>query len=402
MIRNQETETHMVIKNARVVTPNEILEGYDVLVENGIIQAIQKEITAPDCVDASGLYLTPGFVDIHTHGGYGADFMDATDEAFSAALGFHRDNGTTSVVVTSCTAPKESILSFLRFTKEYLRSDAPERHLVAGAHLEGPYLSVRNRGAQKLEQLAVPEKDDYSYMTDYADVIKTVTISPELPGAVEMTQALTQAGILVAGGHDDGIYPEFLPTIDAGMSHLTHAWCAMSEIRFKDEKRNVGLREYGLVDDRLTLEMIADNRHIPPALAHLIIKSKGADRVCVVSDSLRCAGQPKDDRIYRLGADADAQLVKIGDGVAITADGERFAGSITSVRAMVKNLIDAGINPVDAVKMGSLTPARIIGEENSVGSIEIGKRANLCLLDEDFQLIKVFVDGVEGTTQKGI
>lgn len=381
----------MVIKNGKIVTPTQILDGYDILVQNGIIQNIEKNLHDDTILDANGAYVTPGFVDIHTHGGYGADFMDSTEDAIEKALRFHIDNGTTTVVATSCTAPKESIVRFLNFTKNYLASTSVK--IIAGVHLEGPYLSVRNRGAQKEEELAVPDRDDYSYMTEFADLIKTVTISPELSGAAEMTKRLCDAGITVSGGHDDGIYPEFLPAIDAGLSHLTHHFCAMSELRFKDGIRNVGLREYALNDDRLTVELIADNRHIPPQLAKMILRAKGADKVAVVSDSLRCAGCPKDGNLYKLGSDENAQLVKIGDGVAMTADGEKFAGSITPVRRMVKNLIDAGIPLTDAVKTGTLTPARIIGEDGEIGSIEVGKRANLAILNADWELLNVMIDG---------
>ena len=387
----------MVIKNGKIITPTQILDGFDLLAEDGIIKEIGHGLEGVDVLDARGAFVTPGFVDIHTHGGYGADFMDATDEAFETALRFHLDNGTTTVVATSCTAPKESIIGFLDFTKNYLASSSAR--IVAGVHLEGPYLSVRNRGAQKEEELAVPDTDDYSYMLGYPGVIKTVTISPELPGAAEMTQRLCDAGITVSGGHDDGIYPEFMPAIDAGLSHLTHHFCAMSELRFKDGIRNVGLREYALNDDRLTVELIADNRHIPPELAKLILRAKGADHVAVVSDSLRCAGFEKDGRLYKLGADENAQLVKIGDGVAVTEDGTKFAGSITPVRRMVKHLIDAGIDTVSAVKTGTLTPAKIIGEDKRVGSIEVGKRANICILDPDFNIVSVLLDGA--VIQKG-
>lgn len=383
----------MVIKNATVITAEQILSGYDVLIKNGAITEIGKNLYDEVKIDAMGMYLCPGFVDIHTHGGKGADFMDATREAFSTALSFHLENGTTSVVATSCTAPKNDIISFLSFAREYMEREGCSSRIVLGVHLEGPYLSIRNRGAQKLEELACPMLDDYSYILENADIIKTVTLSPELEGAAEMVKNLTRVGIIASGGHDDGIYPEFIPAIEAGLSHLTHHFCAMSELRFKDGVRGVGLREYGLIEKRLTSELIADNRHIPPELARLIIGAKGADFVCVVSDSLRCAGMPIGDTLYKLGSGDNAQLVKIGDGVAVTEDGTKYAGSITSVRGMVKNLIDAGIPIVDAVKMGTLTPARIIGEDDTIGSIELGKRANLCILDKDFNPIKVFIDG---------
>ena len=383
----------MLIKNGRAVTPEGVIEA-DILIENGKIVKIEKNIKA-DCevIDAEGKFVTPGFIDIHTHGGYESDFMDATDEAFCAALSFHLDNGTTSVIPTSCTAPTESIVRFLGFVREYLKENREDRARVLGAHLEGPFLSVKNKGAQKLEQLCVPDKDDYSYMLEYSDVIKTVTISPELPGADKMTRELTACGVVVSGGHDDGIYPEFMPAVEAGMSHLTHLYCAMSDLRFKDGRRNVGLREYALTDDRLTAEIIADNRHIPPMLARLIVRAKGADRVCTVSDSLRAAGQPADGRVYKLGSDEDAVRFVIGDGVAVVENSATYAGSITPVRRMVKNLIDAGIPLADAVKMGTLTPARIVGEDARIGSLEVGKLADICILDENFELDGLVLNG---------
>lgn len=388
----------MLIRNGNIVKLHSVENG-DIRIRNGKIVEIGENLcpeTGEEIYDANGKYVTAGFVDIHTHGGYGADFMDCTDDAFEKALAFHLDNGTTTVVPTSCTAPKEQIVGFLRFAKAYMQKGAKGRSAaVAGVHLEGPYLSVKNRGAQKLEELAEPKKDDYSYMLDYADIIKTVTISPELDGADEMAKRLTEKGILVSGGHDDGIYPEFMPAIENGMKHVTHIYCAMSELRFKDGVRNVGLREYALIDDNLTAEMIADNKHIPPELAKMIIRAKGADKVCVVSDSLRCAGMPNDGALYRLGSGETAQLVRVNDGVATLADGSRFAGSITCVRQMVKNLIDAGVPIFDAVRMGTLTPASIIGEEKNVGSLEVGKRADVCVLDEKFAVKKVFISGQE-------
>lgn len=382
----------MLIKNGKIITKDSVLEGYDLKIEDGIIKGIGRELTDCEVFDAEGGYITPGFIDIHTHGGYEADFMDCTYEAYEKALRFHLDNGTTTVVPTSCTAPDESIVRFLAFAREYM-SEHRAGARVPGVHLEGPFLSVRNKGAQKLEQLKSPERDDYSYMLEYSDVIKTVTIAPELPMADKMTAALREKGIVVSGGHDDGIFPEFIPSVEAGLSHLTHLYCAMSDLRFKDGKRNVGLREYALIDDRLTAELIMDNCHITPELARMIVRCKGADRVCVVSDSLRCAGQPKDGRVYKLGSDEDAVRFVIGDGIAVVENSSTYAGSITPVRLMVKNLISAGIPLVDAVKMGTLTPARIIGVDDTRGSLDEGKLGDVCILDNDFNLKKVFVGG---------
>ncbi len=382
----------MIISNCKLITRQKVLEGYNVVIEKGIIANINNSSIRGDC-DAQGRYLSAGFIDIHTHGGYGGDFMDATDEAFDKVLNFHIDNGTTSVLATSVTAPVGQLIAFMKKIREY-KSKKNSFAKVLGAHLEGPYLSVRNKGAQKEEYLRSPDKDDYSFMGEYADVIKTVTISPELPKAAEMVSYLKEKGIIVCGGHDDGIYPEFMPAIENGLSHLTHIYCAMSEVRFKDGKRNVGLREYGLIDDRLTVEMIADNRHIPPELAKMITNAKGIEKTCVVSDCLRCAGMPQDGKLYTLGTAGDerAQKFKVADGVAVLADGTRYAGSITCVREMVINLIKAGIPICDAFQMATGTPASIIGEED-IGELAVGKRADLCVLDKNFNIVNVFKDG---------
>ncbi len=383
----------MLIKNGCIVLKDGLFEG-DLKIEGGIISEIGKalECDTDNVIDAEGNYVCPGFVDIHTHGGYGADFMQATNGAFASALGFHTDNGTTTVVPTSCTASKKEIIDFLEYSKRYMAD--PERRLarVVGVHLEGPYLSLRNKGAQNPDYLAVPDVDDYSYMLAYKDIIKTVTISPELSGAQKMASELSSAGITVSGGHDDGIYPEFMGTIDAGMTHLTHLYCAMSELRFKDGVRNVGLREYALVEPRLTAELIADNKHIIKELGMMIYNAKGSDKLCVVSDSLSAAGMPADGRSYKIGAGESAQRIVAADGVARTEAGI-FAGSITPVSRMVKNLTEWGIPFVEAVKMGTLIPARVIGEDKRIGSIEVGKLADVCIMDKCFNVKNVIIEG---------
>ena len=383
----------MLIKNGRIVLKDTVFDG-DLKIEGDKITALGVGLCADsdDVIDASGLYVCPGFVDIHTHGGYGSDFMESDRKAFTSALRFHTDSGTTTVVPTSCTAGKNDLINFLEYSKEYM-SD-PERDIarVPGVHLEGPYLSFRNKGAQNPDFLAVPETHDYSYMIEYKDVIKTVTISPELPGAEKMARELSVAGITVSGGHDDGIYPEFMGTIDAGMTHLTHLYCAMSEIRFKDGVRNVGLREYALIEPRLTAELIADNKHIMREIGLMIYNAKGSEKLCVVSDSLSAAGMDNDGRTYKIGAGENAQRIIASDGVARTEAGI-FAGSITPIAGMVKNLVEWGIPIVEAVKMGTLIPARIIKEDNRIGSIEIGKLADVCIVDGDFNVKNVIIDG---------
>lgn len=383
----------MLIKNGCIVLEDRIFKG-DLRIKDVVITEIGEDLVSDfeETIDANGLYICPGFVDIHTHGGYGSDFMESNREAFTSALRFHTDSGTTTVVPTSCTAGKNDIVNFLKYSNEYMSAPEGDIARVPGVHLEGPYLSFRNKGAQNPDFLAVPETHDYSYMIEYKDVIKTVTISPELPGAEKMTRELSAAGITVSGGHDDGIYPEFMGTIDAGMTHLTHLYCAMSEVRFKDGVRNVGLREYALIEPRLTAELIADNKHIIRELGMMIYNAKGSDKLCLVSDSLSAAGMDNDGRTYKIGAGENAQRIVASDGVARTEAGV-FAGSITPIVGMVKNIVEWGIPIVEAVKMGSLIPARVIHEDNRIGSIKIGKLADVCIVDGDFNVKNVIIGG---------
>lgn len=381
-----------MIRNCRIIGADAISEPMDIRMKNGMISDIGH---FHDCVgyDANGNYVSAGFIDIHTHGGNGADFMDATDEAFDNVLKYHLRNGTTDVLATSLTASRKQIEHFLDETRRYMHK--PQRYArILGAHLEGPFLSVKGCGAQNPEYLLDPQRDDYSFILKNKDIIKTVTIAPELDTDGSMTKALTENGILVAGGHDDGAYPEFIPAIKAGLRHLTHIYCAMSGFGTKEGVRQIGLREYGLWKDALTCEMIADNVHITAEMARFILKCKGADKVACVSDSLRCAGMPEDGQIYTLGSDNDASSlkVKIANGIAMLADGSKFAGSITSVREMVKNLINAGVPVTEAFQTGTSTPAGIIGEK-TLGSVKPGYRANLCVLDKNFDVIAVYVSG---------
>lgn len=374
----------MIIKNGNVVTKNKILKGFDVKCEGGkIIELAENLPPDGETVSADGLYVLPGLIDIHTHGGYGADFMDAAKEAFDTALSYHMQNGTTAVLVSSVTAPEESIEKMLSQTREYMKNDNGVCR-VLGAHIEGPFISYKNKGAQKAEYLRVPEKDGYSIILNNADIIKNVTLATELDGAVQMTKELTSLGITVSCGHDDGNLLTLLPCIEAGLSNCTHWSCAMSSVAVRNGVRNVGLFELALTDKRLTLELLADNHHLPPELVELAYKCRGADSLCTVSDCLRAGGMPRDGRVYSLGAGAEGETSRfiVSDGVARLTDGTRFAGSIQTLGQMIRNLVfDCNIPLVDAVRTASLTPAAIINVDDKFGSVEKGKAADFYICD---------------------
>ena len=384
----------MLIKNASVILKDEIIKA-NVLVQNGRISQIGDDLCDDEVLDLSGKYLAPGFVDIHNHGGYGYDYMDNTVEAFETILRFHSDNGITSAVASTVTAPQETIEKTIAVAREVVAKKGNHTKLL-GVHLEGPYLSFQNKGAHAPAYLKVPAEDDYGYILDNADVIRQITISPELEGSVELTKKLVEKGVVVSMGHDNAILPELLPVVQAGASNLTHIYCAMSMVVMKNNKRYVGLREYGLIDDNLTAEVIADNHHITPELLKMIYKCKGADGMCLISDCLRAGGMKADGTLYSLGKkdDPTSQQFKVADGVAVLADGKTYAGSIQPISQMLRNIVfDGGVPLVEAVKTVSLTPAKIVKADKDIGSIEVGKCADFCVLNQDLRVEQTIIEG---------
>ncbi len=386
----------MLIKNGSVITEGGILQNTDLLIKEGKIAKIGKNlpIDKEEIIDATGLYVSPGFVEIHTHGGFGGDFMDCEEEAHLSALRFHAKNGVTSLLATSVTASVLQTVDMINFTRPYLnRDDLPCR--ILGVHLEGPYLSLKNKGAQHESFLRIPSRDDYSFILENSDVVKRVTLAPELDGASKMIRELCEKNIIVSGGHDDARYEDILPAIEAGMSHTTHHWCAMSMVSMRDGVRSIGLVEAGMLHPELSIEVIADNHHMTPQMIKLLYNNKGADKMCAVSDSLRAGGMPIGDTLYTLGLKTDENAMKfvVSNGVARLPDGSRYAGSIQPLGQMLKNIVfDAEIPLADAVKMVSTTPAKIIGAEN-IGSLEEGKLADICLFDEEINIKATFIGG---------
>lgn len=372
-----------------LVLPDKILYGGIVRWKDGKI----TEIASQENCDMQDLpYILPGLIDIHNHGALGYDYMDGTNTAFSVVSKYLAEHGVTSAQCTTVTASIPQLQEFLDSYRRWKKDETEMGCRFTGIHLEGPYLSVKNKGAHVKEALGTPE-NGYDWILENQDIIREITLAPELPKMPEMIEKLCEAGIVVSGGHDDAEPEDIEAAVEKGMSHCTHIYCAMSTLHKTGLQRRCGLCEYAMTHDNITAEMIADNHHIPSQLAQMIYKCKGADKLCVVSDAIAPAGIASGE-LFSLGSGEDCTKVFVEDGVAIVEDRSCYAGSVQALDQMVRNLVkDANIPLVDAVRMASLTPAEVICIEHECGSIKVGKRADFCVMDAKLNVQKTIVEG---------
>jgi len=383
-----------LIKNGRVLTPQRELENGYVLMDGGRIAEVGEGrcgCSADAEYDAEGRYVSPGFVDIHTHGGGGCDYMDGTPEAFIGAAMAHMAHGTTSIVPTTLTCPDEELFGAFACFKEAKKKMRGGPDLL-GLHLEGPYFSPAQAGAQDPKYLRLPEKEHYTRILDASDDILRMSVAVELPGAMELIDELRRRGIVVSVGHSDAMYPDVQRAVEHGCSHVTHLYSGMSMLRRIGPYRHLGVVESAYLIDELSVEIISDGCHLPPELLKLIVRQKPWDKICLITDSMRGAGLPEGE-IVKLGSLASGQDVVIEGGVAMLMDHTAFAGSVCTtdrcVRTMVKK---AGVPMADAVRMMTANPARVIGAKGK-GALVPGMDADVCVFDGDVNIKAVFVAG---------
>lgn len=389
---------NLFIKNAKVVLSDTVTDKVAVLVLDGKIAEIDCK-SAPEgieTIDADGQYLLAGFIESHVHGGGGADFMEGTVEAFETVTKTHLKHGTTALVPTSMTATPEELQSFVKAYLEFLKTDRKGAKTL-GLHLEGPYLSGaggKSKGAQRGDLLRYPDMDEVKSLMELSEgkIIRWDT-APELPGADEFAKYLKDKGVLCSMAHSTATTDEAEKGIAAGFLHVTHCYNAITTYHKDGQKVLDGVVEAAYLNDDVVIELICDGCHIPKGVVRLALKIKGAEKVCAITDAMRIAGT--DMKKGYLGTPSCGSEVIVDDGVAKLQDLSSFAGSIaTSDRCLRVLCKDYGIDICDASKMLSLAPAKLHKVDDTMGSIAVGKCADLVLVNEDYDLTSVILDGI--------
>ncbi|AXE19558.1 N-acetylglucosamine-6-phosphate deacetylase [Runella rosea] len=381
------------LTNGIILTPFRAITGGTVVIENGQISGVHEgNMEVPDAteIDAKGQYIAPGFIDIHVHGGGGFDFMDGTEEAFLKIAELHAQYGTTSLVPTTLTAEKEDLLQTLDVYEKATRQNTKGANLL-GIHLEGPYFALSQRGAQDPRYIRNPDPTEYEEILSHSSSIVRWSAAPELEGAIAFGQRLRQKGILAAIAHTDAFYDDVLAAYENGYSLVTHLYSAMSGVTRKNAFRYAGVIESAFLLD-LDVEIIGDGIHLPAPLLKLIYKIKGADRTALITDAMRGAGMPEGEST--LGSLKNGLKVIIEDGVAKMPDRTSFAGSVATFDRLVRNMVNmADVSLLEAVRMASTTPARIMGVDDRKGSLAKGKDADIVIFDKDINVSLTMVEG---------
>ena len=367
----------------RIITPRGIVNGKAVF-ENGVITAVEEGDPG------EGLYVAPGFIDIHLHGGGGHDFMDGTREAFIGAARLHASHGTATLLPTTLTCPDGELFNAFEVMRE-VQKDELLGGMFYGMHLEGPYFSPAQAGAQDPKYLAVPKPEHYNKILERGKgLIARWSVAPELDGALELGDRLRSLGICAAMGHSDAFYEQVLEASEHGYRHLTHFYSGMSALKRINGYRYPGMTEAGYMIDSLTVEVIADGKHLPLSMLGYVFRAKGVAKCALITDAMRGAGQTGGKTV--LGSLENGQEVYIEDGVAKMPGGNAFAGSIATADRLVRNAVAAGASLEQAVRMITKTPADIIGIPDR-GEIVPGKRADFTVFDGEINVYTVISGG---------
>jgi N-acetylglucosamine-6-phosphate deacetylase len=396
----------LLFENGTIILEDRLLEGGQVQVEADRIVAVRAAPQAPSGpgqrIDLHGGYLAPGYVDLHVHGGAGADFMDGTAEAFRTVCRAHAHHGTTSLLPTTTAARHEQHLAFLEVCRQLKASGGRESPVatggarILGAHFYGPYFAREARGCHPADPVRTPAPAEYEQYLAF-DCITTATVAPELPGAEAFVRACRRRGVRCNAGHSYATFGQMEAALAWGVRHVDHLFCAMSDrARLRQSQTypmRGGVMEATLFCDELTTEVIADGKHLERELLLLAYKVKGPDRLALVTDCNRALDMP--DGPYVFGPRDGGEPILRRDGVGVMPDGQALASGVVGMDECVRTFHRlTGVPLAEVVRMASLTPARIAGWEGVLGSIAPGKYADLLVLDAGLRVKEVYLAGV--------
>lgn len=374
------------IINARILTPQGWLKDGSVLIRDGKILEVTNcdlAVIGAKLIDVKGMYVVPGGVEIHAHGGGGRDFMECTEDAFTKAVNTHMKYGTTSIFPTlsSSTVP---MINQAAETCTKLMQDPNSP--ILGLHLEGHYLNMAMAGGQIPENIKNPDPNEYIPIVENWSCIKRWDAAPELPGAIQFGKYISRKGILASVAHTQAEFEDMRAAHEAGYTHATHFYNAMPGFHKRREYKYEGTVESIYLLDNMTVEVVADGIHLPPTILRLVYKIKGVERTCLITDALACAASESHEAF-------DPRVI-IEDGVCKLADHSALAGSIATMDRLIRTMVQKAEIPLaDAVRMASETPAKIMNVYDRKGSLQKGKDADIVVFDEDLNVRAVWQMG---------
>jgi N-acetylglucosamine-6-phosphate deacetylase len=388
------TKSRIKIVNGKIITPDRIIPYGTVLVTGATItEVVDGDIEVPDAVilDARGKYISPGFIDLHIHGGGGYDFMDNTVEAFVEIARTHARYGTTAMYPTTLTSSKEDMIRSLEVYEEAVKKNTQGAQLI-GIHLEGPYFAMNQRGAQDPKYIRNPDPAEYEEIISLSSSIKRWSAAPELDGAMAFGRYLMANGILPALAHTDAIYEEVIEAFENGYSLATHLYSGMSGVTRRNAFRYAGVIESAFIIDEMNVEIIADGIHLPAPLLELVYKIKGPARIALITDAMRATGMPPGPSV--IGSLQSGISVIVEDGVAKLPDRSSFAGSVATADRLVRTMTGMAKVPLlHAIQMLSHTPASIMKIADRKGSLVSGKDADIVIFDNQIEIDITMVSG---------
>jgi N-acetylglucosamine-6-phosphate deacetylase len=372
-----------------IITPFQLLEDRIIIIEKGKIIAMtdKKEDLAllknVEVIEAQNKFIVPGYIDIHVHGGGGSDVMDGEYEAIKQVATTHSRFGTTAFLPTTMTMAKDKIIKSLKSIHE-ARLKGTGTAEILGIHLEGPYINPEKKGAQKEEDIKKVSVEEFlEFNQASGNLIRLVTIAPEMPGAIDFIRWLHQQGIIVSVGHSNATYKQVQEGIQAGLSHVTHIFNAMRGLHHREP----GVVGAALSSPKLIVEMIADGIHLHPIVLKMLTQIKESEKLVLITDAMRATGFK--EGTYDLGG----QEVIVTQGQAKLKNGT-LAGSVLTMDKAVKNLVTkVGISLLNAVQMASYNPAKCLGIDDKKGSLELYKDADIVILNKNLETELTMVAG---------